>query len=419
MKNSPDANAILRMHGPQALRDQLDRAVPFIEQQVNGNGNGSSAREAAPFTEAGGDEDHPPLPFIDMSSWDSNPPPERHWLVHDRIVMRQPFLLTGTGGVGKTILLLQLSAAIALARDWIGTMPEAGPVIYLAAEDEADELHRRLATIAKHYNKPFSALRDLHIMSFAGEEATLFAPDRAGVIRPTPLFGRLHKAACDLRPKLIALDTSSDVYAGSENDRNQVAAAVKLLQRMGMDADAAVVLSSHPSLSGISSGRGLSGTTGWHDKFRGRAYFKAVALGENDEETVSELRELQFMKNNFGRLNERIVLRWCDGVFVPERGGVRSLDKLAAESHAEAVFLTLLARFERERRNVTDKKCPTFAPTVFALEAEAKGIGSAALGDAMRRLFAAQKIHLAIEGPPSRPRSRLVAGAAPSKTEGT
>ena len=40
-------------------------------------------------------EANPPLPYIDMSEWDSTPAPEREWAVDNRIPMYQPHLTTG------------------------------------------------------------------------------------------------------------------------------------------------------------------------------------------------------------------------------------------------------------------------------------------------------------------------------------
>src|SRR5206468_1716844 len=100
---------------------------------------------------------HDELPFIDMSTWDS-PAPPRQWAVKDRIPLRQPTLFSGEGAIGKTLIALQLSVAHVTARDWLGTSPEPGPAIYLGAEDEADELHRRLADIAAHYGVRFADL---------------------------------------------------------------------------------------------------------------------------------------------------------------------------------------------------------------------------------------------------------------------
>jgi RecA-family ATPase len=131
---------------------------------------------------------------------------------------------------------------------------------------------------------------------------------------------------------------------------------------------------------------------------------------ENGERPESDLRELEFKKNQYGPTGETIVLRYQHGLFLPE-GGMSNLDKLAREQKAEETFLALLARFEREGRNVSDKPTsPTYAPAAFCKEDSAKGIRKQTLTDAMRRLFEAGKIHVENYGRPSRPASRLKVG---------
>src|SRR5262249_44439727 len=98
------------------------------------------------------------LAFVGMSRWDSEDAPTRKWAVLDRLPFSLPSLFSGEGATGKTNLELQLCAAHVLGRDWLNTLPELGPAIYLGCEDEADELHRRLADIAKHYGVTFADL---------------------------------------------------------------------------------------------------------------------------------------------------------------------------------------------------------------------------------------------------------------------
>ena len=124
------------------------------------------------------------------------------------------------------------------------------------------------------------------------------APNRNGIIEPTALFNRLHEAACDIKPRLIIVDNSADVFAGNENDRAQVRQFVTLLRGIAVDANAGLVLTSHPSVSGINSGSGTSGSTGWHNSARARIYFKR-AVTERDEEPDPLLRVLQVMKSNY------------------------------------------------------------------------------------------------------------------------
>ncbi len=353
-----------------------------------------------------------PLPFVDMSAWRVNEGvPPREWGLRDLFPLRNVALLSGEGAAGKTLLLLQLGVAHALGRDWIGTLPEPGPFLYFGAEDETDEIHRRLADILMHYGADFPDLQgNLHLLTFAGEDAVLGHADHTGLVKPTPLFERLMKAAIEIKPVLIGIDTSADVFAGNENDRAQVRQFVGLLRKMSIAANAYIVVNSHPSLTGINTGSGLSGSTGWHNSVRARAYLTTVKI-DRDEEPDPNLRTLEFKKNNYGPIAMNIALRWERGVYVPV-AGIGSLDRLAAEQHAERLFLALLDRFNRQGRNVNDKPAArNYAPTAFAKEAEAKkdGIRKVNLESAMRRLFEAEKIVIVPYGSPSRGTSRLEA----------
>jgi AAA domain len=60
-------------------------------------------------------------------------------------------------------------------KDWMGSMPEPGPAFYLGAEDDEDELHIRLATIAKHYGVTFKQLVGPRTacLCLLGKDATL------------------------------------------------------------------------------------------------------------------------------------------------------------------------------------------------------------------------------------------------------
>ena len=80
-------------------------------------------------------------------------------------------------------------------------------------------------------------------------------------------------------------------------------------------------------------------------------------------------------------------------------------------SKKDAVFVDLLRRFSGQHRNVSDKPtAPNFAPTAFAKEEEAKKhrLKQPELVQAMRNLFAADKIGIHEYGRPSRPYTNLI-----------
>jgi RecA-family ATPase len=349
------------------------------------------------------------LPFINIAEWHERPVPERVWTVKDRIPGSNVTLLSGEGSVGKSILSLHLATAVVLGRDWLQSLPEPGPVIVACCEDDTDELWRRLDLIFQHYGAAYTDFKDLHVSALAGEETLMAVPDRNGIMQTTKLFGRTREAACDLKPRLIVLDNSADVFGGNENDRAQVRQFIGHLRGMAIAAGAGVLLTSHPSLTGISTGTGLSGSTAWNASVRSRLYFKR-ATTEKDEEPDPDLRVLEVMKANYGPVGETITLRWTNGLFLPV-AGISNLDKLAAERRGEELFLKLLEQFTRQGRNTCEKETArNYAPRMFSEEKEARdaGVKKADFKIAMSNLFNTGKIQQVPYGSPCRGTFKLV-----------
>jgi hypothetical protein len=140
--------------------------------------------------------DDEPLPVIDPRDWQDRPIPHREWFVEGLIPRRTVTNLSGAGGSGKTEIILQMVAASALQTIWFGKVVAVGPCLYYGAEDEADELHRRLATIVERAGKQLSDLDGVRLIPMAGLDAVLAEPDRSGKISETDLFPKL-KAEAD------------------------------------------------------------------------------------------------------------------------------------------------------------------------------------------------------------------------------
>jgi RecA-family ATPase len=389
--------------------------VPIWEPPNPENGTEETTAESEDATateqaiEAKTEVKEAPLTFIRLTDWHDRPVPERKWAVLNRVPLHNVTLLSGEGSVGKTILSLQLCVATVLARDWISAMPDPGPVVAICCEDDADELHRRLDAIVRHYGASFADLVDLYVLSLAGRDALLAAPRRDGLMTPTKLFARVTDAAATIKPRLILLDNSADVFGGNENDRAQVRQFIGMLRGLAMAAGAGVLLTSHPSLTGIASGTGLSGSTAWNASVRSRLYLKRATTAK-DEEPDPNLRVLEVMKNNYGPVGETITLRWTDGLFLPV-AAPGSLEKLAREQKVDELFLRLLGRWNEQGRNVSDKpKANGYAPGSFANEPEAQAAQASKreLAEAMERLFRAKKIRSEPYGAPSRGWSRLM-----------
>ena len=369
------------------------------------SGNGHYSPSGAPISE-------PPIQWLDMSSWDNEPRPQRQWAILNRVPLNQAGLFSGEGGAGKSIIEMMKDVAHVAGKDWLGSMPEIGPAFYIGAEDDEKEIHIRFYDIAKHYGVTFKELIDggLHVLCMLGKDATLCAATgKSGKVETTALYRQLYEAAGDIKPKNISVDTLSRAFAGNEIDRVQVYAFAMHMQALAMVASGAVTVLSHPSLTGINTGTGLSGSTAWHGAFRFRQYLKGVKA-EEGEQPDGDLREFEFKKNQYGPISESIVLRYQNGLFLPVPGAT-SLDKAAHEQKAEETFCAKVIQFKGQGRNTSlNPTARNYAPTEFTKEPEAKaeGLRRKDFEEAMRRLLAEGKIRSETYGSPSRGWTRLV-----------
>lgn len=132
------------------------------------------------------------LPVVSAATLAGADVTPRHWIVEDMIPSRTVTIAGGDGGVGKSTLLLQLAAAVASGRQWIGMATERASVVFVSAEDDIEELHRRLAAIASGLDVDLAELRDLYIVPLAGHDAIMGAPEgKTGTIKETAVWRSL------------------------------------------------------------------------------------------------------------------------------------------------------------------------------------------------------------------------------------
>jgi RecA-family ATPase len=355
---------------------------------------------------------------LDLSQWDHKNPPEREWTVYNRVPARNVTMLSGDGAAGKSLIALQLAHSMALGRpDWLGALIERGHVLFVSAEDDEAELVRRSARILKHYGATFADLQGrLHLYDLSGEDATLVvpAPGRTGLLQPTKLLLELEAMAIKIKPRLIVLDALADVFAGNENTRTDPPQFIRRLRTLAKKANSAILLISHPSLTGLNSGSGLSGSTAWHNSVRARMYFTACKP-EPDYAGACEddgLRQLAVRKSNYGPHGEIVRVRWRDGVFVLEPS-MGSAEQIAANAKVDDSFLRCLDACAAQKINLSPSPNAKSYPSTMFIKLklpDAQGCTKAGLNGAHQRLLASGRIKVEIPtaGPESKRIPRIV-----------
>jgi RecA-family ATPase len=326
--------------------------------------------------------------------------PPRNWLVEKFIPDAEVTMLGGDGGAGKTTLALQLATGCVGCGNWIGLKVKPCNVLYVSAEDPRDEIHYRLEKVSRGMRTGRADVRGLALVDLAGKDATIATFEKNGLIKPTALFGEIEKAGREHEAGCIILDSVADFFGGNENERREVRAFIGLLRGLAMRLSAAIVILAHPSVDGIKSGRGYSGSTHWNNAVRSRMYFTSPEEDKNGPPNNPDGRLLELAKSNRARSGEKIHLVWYEGLFHAVSPEVAGRPPNTAET--EEVFLQLLSKLSKQGVHVSPKPSVCYAPKVMAKLPGSKGIGKAALDRAMHQLLEKGKIRVIEHGPPSR-----------------
>lgn len=329
---------------------------------------------------------------------------EREWWIDGLVPVGQVTLLYGDGGVGKSLLALQWALAASVGKETLGHAPQAGRVFYLGAEDAEDEFKRRQLDICKALGVRWRDLEHFALWPLAGQDAVMALPDTSKRMVPTEVFRKAEAYARVFRPRCIVLDTAADLFGGNEVDRAQVRQFVGMLRRIAIDVRCAVILLAHPSVSGMMSGTGTSGSTGWSNSARSRLYLTRPAGDDEDP----DMRVLKVMKSNYGKIGGEAQIRWERGAFVLNSG---SSSRMLADARAERVFMDCLHEVENNIGRVTFavQSQAYYAPKVFSQMPRADGISMKLLERAMESLRRAGRITEINHGTQARPMMGITA----------
>lgn len=333
------------------------------------------------------------------------PVPPREWVALDLIPSGKVTLLMGDGGTGKSTLALQLAVAVATGGPWLGQRVSDGSVLYLSAEDDRYELQRRLADICFSNGMTFDLLKNLHLVDLSEADAVM-AKTNGNDIEKTKLFLDMDTTVSRLRPKLVIIDSLADFFGGDEIKRRHAVAFLGMFRSLCAAYDLTVLILGHPSVAGMSSGSGTSGSSAWNNSVRSRLSFdreKASGGGNSD------FRVLRSKKANYGPAGTEIRMRWQGGTFVEiETKHADRMSQVFAEDAADQKFLELIDWFSAAGRIVSNLAGRNYAPSLFATDPACGGITMQGFKAAMDRLFRSGKLRADTIGPPSRQKNSIV-----------
>lgn len=259
--------------------------------------------------------------FCPADLWINSKAPGRQWMVAGVAPWNAVTLLSGDGGLGKSLLMQQLMTAVSIGRPWLGFDVQHCKVMGIFCEDEPDELWRRQEDICQFYDVDMADLDQVHMVSRVGKETVLAEFDRrTDTIKPTICWQQLRKTVIDYGIQLLMIDPVADTFGGIEFNRTHVRRFIGMLRSLTLEMaggnGGAIVLTSHPSVQGMQSGSGISGSTAWRNSARAHLYLTKPKTPEGQEDdSDASRRVLRGMKSNYSAAGSEVHLLWDQGVF--------------------------------------------------------------------------------------------------------
>ena len=290
----------------------------------------------------------------------TNPAPRR-WLLKDTVVLGKAGAVIAPGGSSKSQWLLQLAVGVAtglpVAEHW--EIGEQGSVIVFFAEDDDDEIHRRIKRIQDHLTQKGhgAALKGvenrLYVFSTIGRSMLLTRSSASGEVSATQVVDSitdLAKQLPDLR--LIVIDPASRFRGGEENSNEDATRFVEALETLAKFTGASVMLAHHTNKGSYSAdgepgqgaSRGASALTDglrWQMNLNRLSDRQAKEIGV-DKALLGRYVAATVTKTNYSAPPAPVILERLDGGYLSVVSSARA--KNQAEYDAVIRVLQIIQR---------------------------------------------------------------------------
>lgn len=255
-------------------------------------------------------------------------PPVRRWLLRDCLPCGKVAAIIAPGGTGKSIFSLQLAVSVACGLPLAGVwhVEQPGPVLGLFAEDDEEELHRRLHSIVTQLRSegvmsPEVDARlkeNLFVRSMVADNNLMTSALPNGQVVQTPYVQRLIatvRQAPDAR--LVIVDPASRFRGGQENSAEDMTRFVEALELLSKTTGTTVVVLHHANKGSMQGGEqsqsASRGSSAFTDGVRWQLNMAPLTEKEGKAFGVPEERRSHYLsatvtKNNYASPQATVYL---------------------------------------------------------------------------------------------------------------
>ena len=314
-------------------------------------------------------------PLFDLSAgridrYLATDPAARRWLLKDLVVLGKVGAIVAPGGSSKSQWLLQLAVGVAsglpVAEHW--EIGEPGGVLVFFAEDDDDEIHRRIKRIVDHFKLTGNAAQlagiedRLYAYSTIGTDTLLTKRENTGEVSATSIVRRVTALADQIQNlKLIIIDPASRFRGGEENSNEDATRFVEALETLAKHTGATVLIAHHTNKGsyggdgepGQGASRGASALTDglrWQMNLSRPSEKQLGGIGVSKDQ-ASRYVAATVTKTNYSAFPDPVILERLDN------GYLTAITAAQAQQRAEsAAILRVLAVLMQQQKPLTARQ---------------------------------------------------------------
>ena len=283
----------------------------------------------------------PPPPKFDLDAYfpiDGAAIPTRSWIVPGLLMRSHLSVLVAPPGSGKSLFSVQMAIAAAVGLDWGGwKIREPQKVLLVNAEDDADEMRRRLYAAAEEMGIDQHRLAGRIFGARNPDNVVIAQSDaKTKVVHRTQLFDAMTNTIVENGIGIVVVDPFAETFVGDENSNSEVKWAAIAWREMARLTDCALMLVHHTrkyagAMAGdpdASRGGGaLIGTARIVSTMFTMSEEDAASMGVEQEERFRYVR-FDDAKSNLTKISGRA--RWFEKVSVtlPNGTGEEPADEI-------------------------------------------------------------------------------------------
>ena len=236
---------------------------------------------------------------IDLRAAFENKPPPLDYVLPS-MVCGTVGALVSPGGIGKSMMALQIAAQIAGGPDLLelGELSN-GPVIYLPAEDPPVAIHHRLHALGAYLSdeQRQAVAAGLLIQPLIGSQPNIMKPN---------WFDWFRRAGEGRR--LMVLDTLRRFHIEEENSSGPMAQVIGRMEAIAAETGCSIVFLHHASKGAAMMGAGdqqqaSRGSSVLVDNIRWQSYLSGMTQGESEEWGVEDSQRGYFVRYGVSKAN--------------------------------------------------------------------------------------------------------------------